>query len=692
MTFYETNTILAGRFRVRRHLGSGSFGNTYACVDTTTGKEVALKELDISHVDDWKVIELFEREAKTLERLDHPNIPDYVDFIPAQSGEAAYLAQELAPGSTLDELLAARGRFNQPQAEDVAIQLLQILQYLDSCRPPVIHRDIKPSNILADSQDKYYLVDFGSVVDIACRGASRGSTVAGTFGYMAPEQLHGQVTVASDLYALGMTLIHLVTGRPPEELPRSRMAVQFRDFAPQIDDHFASFLEKLSAPATEDRFHNAEEALEFLETPQPAPQPVRAPAAVAVTVKNTAATSEAQTSLLGPDLLGLFRLMLFFPISVIAFDLVIQIMPDVLNHRVIGGIVTFGFGPLGALATLAVLFVYVFKDGSRRGERLRTESTPGVIVASGTNESNAYVDFSFKAKGHSYTLRDPLHDVFFFWTEERAKKAAAAFVPGTKVTVRYDPENPKNGRFRPLNDSPQAALFADFWWGLPVFAFGIGLSAWYSYYLNSAYYHTGDGGTNIRSGARLESLFHLPITTSLALLVGLAMVVFATILFDRVRDLIPRPISILCGLALIGTALVGTGLHKPSTFFSVENRLHPAHFDRVQAKLPTLREHHCLLEQLQKPEIAGRFGHPVEIDGPFHAEKWEINKGRTELSRRVDIAYRGTIEGPEESGEFYAHIDYESNPYRSTLYIETTVDGESPTVEFEGMYPCEVEE
>lgn len=268
----QTRQLLGDRFRVDKLLGSGSFGNTYAAVDTTTGESLAVKELDLSHVDDWKVIELFEREARTLERLDHRGIPNYVDFIPARADQSAYLAQELAPGSPLSHLLDAQGHFDEGRAKKIAAQLLEILEYLESCRPPVIHRDIKPSNILADGDDRIYLVDFGSVVDVARRSSSRGSTVAGTFGYMAPEQLHGEATIASDLYATGMTLIHLVTGRAPEGLPKARMKIQFRDAAPHLTEHFAKFIETLGEPAIEDRFRRPSEALEFLENPPPAGQ------------------------------------------------------------------------------------------------------------------------------------------------------------------------------------------------------------------------------------------------------------------------------------------------------------------------------------------------------------------------------------------------------------------------------------
>lgn len=690
-TTTASDTILAGRFEVQRTLGSGSFGTTYACIDKSTGKEVAVKELKISRVDDWKAIELFEREAKTLQRLDHGAIPDYVDFIPSKAQESAYLAQELAPGSTLEELLAARGRFNQSQAREVATQLLDVLKYLDSCRPPVVHRDIKPANILGDSADRFYLVDFGSVANLV-GSSSRGSTVAGTFGYMAPEQLHGQATVASDIYSLGMTLIHLVTGRAPEELPRSRMAVQFREFAPQIDDHFAALIEKMTAPATEDRFYNAREALDFLERRPSASSPSESAIEVSGSLTSSVQTVQSVQTPRKADLLGVFRLVLVFAFTILIFDIIVHFLPAFLDNYILGGISALLFGPLGAIFSVALLVKYLFRNGARGGEEFRTSRATGVVIRSGSKESDAWVDFSFSARGWDYTMRDDLKDYYLVWSEDLAREAAASFPPGMKVSVRYDPDNPQNARFRPSISSPREIFFADLKWGSVFAAFGFGLSCWYSYYLNSAYYPVGDGGTNIRREAQFESLFHLPLLINLFLASLALLLLVNTYFYDLVRERIPKPIPQIFVLLLLGAVIGGTGLYNPGSFFSVENRLHPAHFDRVQAKLPTLQEHQCLVATLQKREITARFGHPVEVKGPFVASTWEISKGRTPLSRRVNLEYRGYLEGPDATGEFKTRIDYRIAPVNSKLFIETYIDGQGLEVEFDGTYPCEVEQ
>jgi hypothetical protein len=264
----EETGVLLGRYRVIRTLGKGGFGTTWAATDQQTGEAVAIKALDLSRVDDWKAVELFEREAHTLEQLDHPNIPDYLDFVPVRDQDTGYLVQTLAPGTPLHDLLERQGRFTDEQLEGIAERTLELLVYLESLNPAVVHRDIKPSNLILDDDGEVYLVDFGAVQDAAKRTAEGGSTVAGTFGYMAPEQLHGTASPRSDLYALGMTLIHLASGRHPSDLERQGLKVDFHDavsLSPALED----FIDRLVEPNPDDRFGSAQEALAHLREEVP---------------------------------------------------------------------------------------------------------------------------------------------------------------------------------------------------------------------------------------------------------------------------------------------------------------------------------------------------------------------------------------------------------------------------------------
>lgn len=179
---------LEGRYELVRELGRGGQGVTWEARSLEDGRLVAIKVLDLKDVQDWKHVELIEREAKTLQSLDHPAIPDYVDFIrdDQEDGQLRlFMVQELVQGKTLEQELRERGRWDEAKLEQDAAQLLKILDYLHKRVPPVVHRDIKPSNIIRSQEDgRLYLIDFGAV-----RGDQERSTMIGTPGYMPLEQL-----------------------------------------------------------------------------------------------------------------------------------------------------------------------------------------------------------------------------------------------------------------------------------------------------------------------------------------------------------------------------------------------------------------------------------------------------------------------------------------------------------------------
>ncbi len=188
---------------------------TFRAVDRDTGRQVVIKELPLAGLSDWKHLELFEREFATLESLDHPSIPKSVGYFVDPHTELRLLVMEHVDGVSLSEAMRAGRRLSKSRLRDVLMQLLQIADYLHEQHPPVIHRDIKPDNILECPDGRLVLVDFGAVAR-----SSRGETTVGTFGYMAPEQLHGESSPASDLYAIGMTILALASGQEPEALPR----------------------------------------------------------------------------------------------------------------------------------------------------------------------------------------------------------------------------------------------------------------------------------------------------------------------------------------------------------------------------------------------------------------------------------------------------------------------------------------
>ncbi|MGB3639516.1 MAG: ankyrin repeat domain-containing protein [Rivularia sp. (in: cyanobacteria)] len=214
----------------------------------------------------WKAMELFEREAKILAQLNHRAIPDYLEYFDVDTdGEKYfYIAQQLAPGDSLAKLVENNWRTNEQQIKDIAKQILEILIYLHSLTPAVTHRDIKPQNIIRNKDEKVFLVDFGAVQDTYYSTFMRGSTVVGTYGYMAPEQFRGQAVPATDLYGLGATLLFLLTHRSPADFPTDGLKIDFRSQV-KVSDDFADWLDKMLEPDLEERFASAKVALEVLQ-------------------------------------------------------------------------------------------------------------------------------------------------------------------------------------------------------------------------------------------------------------------------------------------------------------------------------------------------------------------------------------------------------------------------------------------
>ena len=198
------------QYQILRTLGQGGMGTTYLAWDTT--KMLVLKEMNADMATIPKAQELFEREAKILQSLHHPGIPEYYDFFVADGRK--YLAMEPIHGQDLDLYVMQHGKVSLAQAIDWMIQLCEILGYIHQQQPPLIHRDIKPANILVRTIDKrIFLLDFGAVKEIG----TFGGTKIGAPDYMAPEQNNGQPCTQSDLYAIGPTLIFLLTGRNPAD-------------------------------------------------------------------------------------------------------------------------------------------------------------------------------------------------------------------------------------------------------------------------------------------------------------------------------------------------------------------------------------------------------------------------------------------------------------------------------------------
>ncbi len=312
----RTEQILQNRYQLKQKLGQNASRQTWIAQDLHTQERVVVKLLTFSDQVQWDNLRLFEREAQVLKQLNHPQIPKYRDYFCIDDRMLWFgLVQEYLPGSSLKELLAQGKIFNEQQVRAIAQNVLTILIDLHGLSPPVLHRDIKPSNLIwvsppatqlrskvVDSKSRgagelgswgaqgekiislntteyqsfcepgeegeIYLVDFGAVQD---RAAAEGATftVVGTYGYAPLEQLGGRATPASDLYALGATLIHLLTGVAPADLPQQDARLQFADRV-RLNPGFVRWLGQLTEPNVSQRFSTAKQALEALQENQAA--------------------------------------------------------------------------------------------------------------------------------------------------------------------------------------------------------------------------------------------------------------------------------------------------------------------------------------------------------------------------------------------------------------------------------------
>ena len=267
----QAGQLLQGRYRLVRTLGENQQRQTWLAIDESTepGNQVVVKLLSFANAVDWQMLKLFEREASILQQLAHPRIPAYCDYFSINDQHHWFgLVETYIPGKTLKELLESSRRFSEDEIRNIAIEVLEILQYLHQLNPPIYHRDIKPSNLIWGDDERIHLVDFGGVQD---KAPAIGSTftVVGTYGYTPIEQFGGRTIPSSDLYALGATLLHLLTGVPPADLPQKNLRFDFKLLV-NLSPKLVGWLDKLIEPDAQNRFPTAEEALQVLNTTAPA--------------------------------------------------------------------------------------------------------------------------------------------------------------------------------------------------------------------------------------------------------------------------------------------------------------------------------------------------------------------------------------------------------------------------------------
>ncbi|MBW4598888.1 MAG: serine/threonine protein kinase [Calothrix sp. FI2-JRJ7] len=309
----EPGQVIDNRYRLQKKLGQDTSRQTWLATLLDSTEQVVLKLLALSPQMHWDEHKLFEREAAVLKNLEHPRIPKYKDYftienLPGSKFSWFVLVQSYIPGASLQELLDQGKHFSESQVEKIAIEILTILVYLHELTPPVLHRDIKPSNLILGEDDRVYLVDFGAVQD---KAVTEGVTftVVGTYGYVPIEQFAGRAEPASDLYALGATLIHLLTGTAPANLPSRNSRIEFANFV-SVNLGLINWVGKLTEPNIADRISTAKEAIAAFKNKQTLSPPITTnkPTGSKIKIKKSASQLEIELPKRGAKSLRSFYL------------------------------------------------------------------------------------------------------------------------------------------------------------------------------------------------------------------------------------------------------------------------------------------------------------------------------------------------------------------------------------------------
>ena len=263
-TFLMEKSFLENRYEIIEMVKSGGMGAIYKALDTKLGAICAVKELissSRSYKEEERSVKWFKREASLLARLAHPNLPKVFDYF--VSNNKYYLVMDFVEGENLEVILEKEGNPGLPEKKVLfwAREVLCVLNYLHNQNPPVIYRDIKPANIMINEKGKVMLVDFG-IARVVTPDSQTLKTNIGTGGYAPVEQYQGEACPASDIYALGATMHHLLTGIVPIPFKFEPLKKVLLTITPELEEAVSKAL----SGNVKDRFPSAKDMLEALNS------------------------------------------------------------------------------------------------------------------------------------------------------------------------------------------------------------------------------------------------------------------------------------------------------------------------------------------------------------------------------------------------------------------------------------------
>lgn len=260
----EIGSVIDGKYEILTEIGHGGMSVVYLAMDTHLNKQWAVKEIKKkgSGKNDEIVVNSLLAEANMMKRLDHPSLPRIVDII--DNGITIYVVMDYIEGESLDKILAEYGAQPEELVIGWAKQLCDALSYLHSQKPPIIYRDMKPANVMLKPEGNIKIIDFGIAREYKEQSLA-DTTVLGTKGYAPPEQYSGQTDARSDIYALGMTMHHLLTGIDPRT---GEAYAPVRMWNPEVSEGMEMIIDKCVQPAAEHRYQNCQDLLYDLEHPE----------------------------------------------------------------------------------------------------------------------------------------------------------------------------------------------------------------------------------------------------------------------------------------------------------------------------------------------------------------------------------------------------------------------------------------
>lgn len=259
----ENGTIIDGKYKILNKIGQGGMSVVYLAMNEKANKQWAIKEVRKDVTENFEIIKQgLITETDLLKNLSHPNLPSIVDVIDTE--DTFLIVMDYIEGNPLSVLLEETGAKPQSMVVDIALQLCDVLAYLHSREKPIIYRDMKPANVMLKPNGEVVLIDFGIAREYKRQNVA-DTVCLGTQGYAAPEQFggQGQTDARTDIYCLGATLYHLLTGHNPSEPPYEMYPIRY------WNENFSSGLEEIILTCTQknplDRYQNCEELRYALE-------------------------------------------------------------------------------------------------------------------------------------------------------------------------------------------------------------------------------------------------------------------------------------------------------------------------------------------------------------------------------------------------------------------------------------------